>query len=182
MSDAVDEWVVNGLQKFDDKEFKAVDAADLDLGAEEGKIEGGDTEEKAATIELVSYLKQELEERVSDVVESGRLTDSPCVLVVPSGGMGLNMERILKMSDQEFAPTKRILEINPRHPIIRNLAVLRAKARDGGEEIGGKLKEWSNFLVDYVLLGEGTVDEPQRVTRTLQSIMTEATDKVVNER
>ena len=180
MSDPVDEWVVNGLQKFDDKEFKAIDAADLNLG-EEAKIEGVDTGEKAATIELVSYLKSELEDRVSDVTESGRLTDSPCVLVVPSGGLGLNMERILKMSDQEFSPTKRILEINPRHPIIRNLASIRAKARDGGDEIAEKLKEWSHFLIDYVLLGEGTVDDPQRVTKTLQSIMTEATDKVVKE-
>ena len=180
MSDPVDEWVVNGLQKFDEKDFKAIDAADLDLGKEAG-IEGGDTEQKAATIELVSYLKAELDERVADVVESSRLTDSPCVLVVPSGGLGLNMERILKMSDQDFAPTKRILEINPKHPIIRNMASVRAVARDGGEEIQAQLQEWSHFLVDYVLLGEGTVDNPQRVTKTLQSIMTEATDKVVKE-
>ena len=175
MSDPVDEWVVNGLQKFDDKEFKAIDSADLDLG-EEVKLEGVGTEDKARTIELVSYLKKELEGRVSDVVESSRLTDSPCVLVVPSGGIGVNMERIMKMANQEFAPTRRILEINPSHPIVRNMGEVLARSRDSEQ-----LKEWAQFLVDYVLLGEGNVEDPQRVMRTLQSIMSAATDQAAKE-
>ena len=61
------------------------------------------------------------------------------------------------------------------------MASFRSGVREGGEEMAARLKEWSHFLVDYVLLGEGTVDNPQRVTKTLQSIMTEATDKVVKE-
>ncbi len=175
MSDPVDEWVVNGLQKFADKEFKAIDAADLDLG-EEVKLEGVGQKDKAQTIELVSFLKKELGDRVADVVESNRLTDSPCVLVVPQGGLGLNMERIMKMTDQEFSPTKRILEINSSHAIIRNMGQVLKKDRDSEQ-----LKEWSQFLVDYVLLGEGTVEDPQRVTRTLQSIMSAATDQAAKE-
>ena len=175
MGDPVDEWVVNGLQKFADKDFKAIDAADLDLG-EETKLEGVDQTDKEQTIELVSYLKKELEGRVADVVESSRLTDSPCVLVVPQGGMGLNMERLMKMTDQEFAPTKRILEVNPGHPIISNMGAALKKDRDSEQ-----LKEWSQFLVDYVLLGEGTVEDPQRVTRALGSIMSAATDQGVKE-
>ena len=175
MGDPVDEWVVNGLQKFADKDFKAIDAADLDLG-EETKLEGVEQTDKEQTIELVSYLKKELDDRVADVVESSRLTDSPCVLVVPQGGMGLNMERLMKMSDQEFSPTKRILEVNPGHPIIRNMGAALKKDRDSEQ-----LKEWSQFLVDYVLLGEGTVEDPQRVTRALGSIMSAATDQSVKE-
>ena len=44
---------------------------------------------------MVSFLKKELEERVEDVKESNRLTDSPCVLVTPQGGMSQNMERLM---------------------------------------------------------------------------------------
>lgn len=171
LDEPVDEWVVNGLQKFADKEFQAIDAADLDLGADEVKLEGVDDEAKEQTIELASFLKKQLGERVSDVRESTRLTDSPCVLVTPQGGISHNMERILKMTDREFTPTKRVLEINPRHPIVRNMGEMLKKERDSAQ-----LKEWAHFLVDYVLLGEGTVENPQRVARTLQSIMSAATE------
>ncbi|MEE2629062.1 MAG: molecular chaperone HtpG, partial [Candidatus Latescibacterota bacterium] len=104
LDEPVDEWVIQGLQKFDEKEFQAVDAADLDLGADEDevKIEGVDDEQKAETIELIDFLKKKLEGRVSDVVESKRLTDSPCLLVAPQGGMSQNMERLMKMSDRDF--------------------------------------------------------------------------------
>lgn len=169
LDEHVDEWVVNHLQKFDEKEFQAVDAADLDLGAEV-KLEGVDDGTREQTIELVSFLKKQLEGRVSDVKESSRLTDSPCVLVVPQGGMSQNMERLLKMTDRQFEPTRRVLEINPRHPIIRNLGELLKRDREATE-----LREWAHVLVDYVLLGEGTVENPQRVTRGLQSLMEAAT-------
>ena len=170
LDEPVDEWVVNSLQEFADKKFQAVDAADLDLGADDVKLEGVDKESKEQTIELVSFLKKQLEDRASDVRESNRLTDSPCVLVTPQGSMSHNMERMMKMADREFQSTKRVLEINPRHPVILNMGEILKKDRDSAQ-----LKEWAGFLIDYVLLGEGTVEDPQRVTRTLQSIMEAAT-------
>ena len=170
LDEPVDEWVVNSLQEFADKKFQAVDDADLDLGADDVKLEGVDKESKEQTIELVSFLKKQLEDRASDVRESNRLTDSPCVLVTPQGSMSHNMERMMKMADREFQSTKRVLEINPRHPVILNMGEILKKDRDSAQ-----LKEWAGFLIDYVLLGEGTVEDPQRVTRTLQSIMEAAT-------
>ncbi len=170
LADPVDEWVVNSLPDFDGKKFEAADAADLDLGDDEVKLEGVTDENQEERIELVSFLKKELEDRVADVKESNRLTDSPCVLVTPQGGMSQNMERLMQMADREFAPTKRVLEVNPKHPVIVNLGHLLKGNRDSA-----KLKQWSHFLVDYVLLGEGKVDDPQRVTATLQSILSAAT-------
>ena len=169
MTDGVDEWVVNALQDFDGKKFQAIDAEDLEL-KEEVKLEGVE-EDKERTIELVSFLKKELEERVADVRESERLTDSPCVLVTPKGGLSQHMERILKATDQEFSPTKRILEINPRHPAIANMGELLKKDRGSAD-----LKEWAQFLVDYVLLAEGTVEEPQRVVKAIQKMMSVASE------
>lgn len=170
LSEPVDEWVVNSLPDFDGKKFQAADAADLNLGDDEVKLEGVTDENQEERIELVSFLKKELEERVEDVKESNRLTDSPCVLVTPQGGMSQNMERLMKMADREFAATKRVLEVNPKHPIIVNMGHLLKGNRDSE-----KLKLWSHFLIDYVLLGEGKVDDPQRVTNTLQSILSAAT-------
>jgi molecular chaperone HtpG len=171
LDEAVDEWVVSSLQKFADKEFQAIDAADLELGDTGPKIEGVREEGREQTIELVSFLQKQLVDRVGDVRESSRLTDSPCVLVTPQGGLSHNMERLLRLSDREYAPTKRILEINPRHPIVRNLARMLSRERDSE-----RLKEWAHLLVDYVLLGEGTVEDAQRVTRLLSSVMESATE------
>ena len=166
----VDEWVVQGLQKFADKEFVGVDAAELDLEEDTVELEGVD-EQKAETIELISFLKQKLAGRVEDVVESKRLTDSPCLLVASQGGLSRNMERLMKMTDQEFKGSLRTLEINRQHPIIRNMAAVLKRDRDSEQ-----LESWAHFLVDFVLLGEGTVEDPQRLSQSLQSIMGAATE------
>ncbi len=178
MDEPVDEWVVHGLQKFADKEFQAVDAADLDLGADADEVQlaGADEEHKAATIELISFLKKQLEGRVADVVESKRLTDSPCVLVAPQGGLSQNMERLMKLTDREFKGHLRLLEINPKHEIIRNMAAVLKRDRDSAQ-----LENWAHFLVDFVLLGEGTVADPQRLSQSLQSIMGAATAHAAEE-
>ena len=175
LGDPVDEWVVNGLQEFSGKKLKAIDSEDLDLG-ETVKLEGVDAENKEETIELMDFLKKELAGRVSDVKESNRLTDSPCAMVTPKGGMSLNMERLMKATDREFEATRRILEINPAHPIIRNMGAVMARSRDAAE-----LKEWAHLLVDYVLIGEGTVENPRRLTRALQGVMSAATSQPLKE-
>ncbi|MBI2506502.1 MAG: molecular chaperone HtpG [Candidatus Latescibacteria bacterium] len=164
LTDPVDEWVMTRLEKYEGKAFQAVDAEEVDLG-KQTRIEGVE-EDREQTIELISFLKKTLAERVADVRESQRLTDSPCALVTPKGGLSHNMERLMKMADREFAPARRVLEINPRHPVIRNLGAHLEKKRQGAQ-----LEEWAHFLVDYVLLGEGTVEDPQRVVRNLQTIM-----------
>ena len=117
-------------------------------------------------IDLIAFLKKELSDRVSDVVESKRLSDSPCVLVTAQGGVSQNMERLMKMADRDFSGSKRVLEVNPRHPIIQNLALRFKQERNASD-----LQDWAHMLVDYVLLGEGKVEDPQRVTRILQLMM-----------
>jgi len=178
LDEPVDEWVIQGLQKFAEKEFQAVDAADLDLAADEDevKLEGVDDEQKAEIIELIAFLKKKLEGRISDVAESKRLTDSPCVLVAPQGGMSQNMERLMHMADREFKSGQRLLEINPKHEIIRNMGAVLKRDRDSDQ-----LNDWAHFLVDFVLLGEGKVEDPQRVGKTLQSIMGVATASAAEE-
>ena len=77
----------------------------------------------------------------------------------------------MKMADRSFSGSKRTLEINPRHPIIENMANRLKKDRSSSE-----LKDWAQMLVDFVLLGEGKVEDPQRITRVLQVMMQTATE------
>jgi molecular chaperone HtpG len=111
------------------------------------------------------------------VKESSRLSDGPCALVVPKGGLSQQMERIMRMSDENFPLTKRTLEINPRHAAIRNMGELLKADRDSAE-----LKEWSHFLVDYVLLAEGKVEDPQRVMSQIQKMMSSVSQQALQAR
>ena len=82
----------------------------------------------------------------------------------------------MKMADRDFAGSQRQLEINPKHDIIRNLSSVLKRDRDSAQ-----LADWAHFLVDFVLLGEGKVDDPQRIGRILQSIMGAATARAAEE-
>ena len=85
---------------------------------------------------MVDHIKQA---RLSD-----RLTDSPAVLVADENDLDINLERILKAAGQSIPSSKRILEINPKHPLIKKLQV--------GQENQADLIE---LLLDQALIIEG---------------------------
>ncbi|MDD4818378.1 MAG: molecular chaperone HtpG [Victivallaceae bacterium] len=119
MTDPIDEWVMQTMMQYDKKKFKSVSKGELELD-EASKKEIAETTEKAAKdyAELLKYVQTELGDKVSEVRFSGRLTDSPCCLVATEFGMNAHMEKILKSLDQQVPETKRILELNAKHPLI----------------------------------------------------------------
>ncbi len=75
---------------------------------------------------VLELFRTALGNRVSEVRESKRLTDSPCCLVNAEGGMSTQMQRLLKMANKDFTESARILEINPSAPLVRRLCRLSA--------------------------------------------------------
>src|SRR5512133_2485403 len=67
---------------------------------------------------LLEFIKGKLDDRVKEVRFSSRLTDSACCLVADEYGMNANMERIMKAMNQDVPESKRVLELNPDHPIV----------------------------------------------------------------
>ena len=84
------------------------------------------------------------------------------------GDPGANFERVMKMFDRLTAESKRILELNPKHPIVQNIAAIAEK---NGDE--AKLRTWSELLYDQALLAEGVVEDPTRLVRALEQMLTE---------
>jgi molecular chaperone HtpG len=165
MIDPVDEWVVKSLTTFDKKALRSVAHGDIDLGdaPEQASAE-------AEVSPAVEAVKKALGDRVKDVRASKRLTDSASVLVADAGDPGANFERIMRMVDQGGATeTKRILELNPTHPIVKNLAALAKR-----EPESPKLGEWSELLLDQALLSEGVVQDPASLVRRIQELLTQA--------
>ena len=68
--------------------------------------------------DLTALLKNELKDKISDVIVSDRLTKSPVLLVAEESGMDINMEKLMKMHNQKTPDSKKILEINADHPMI----------------------------------------------------------------
>ncbi|KAM9754269.1 endoplasmin [Menidia menidia] len=130
LTEPVDEYCIQALPEFDGKRFQNV--------AKEGvKFEESDkTKEKREAQEkefepLTTWLKDHaLKDKIEKAILSQRLTNSPCALVASQYGWSGNMERIMKaqayqtgkdISTNYYASQKKTLEINPKHPLVKQM-------------------------------------------------------------
>ncbi|MEE8388356.1 MAG: molecular chaperone HtpG [Acidiferrobacterales bacterium] len=162
----IDEWVVTHLTEFDDKSLVSVSRGDLDLGDLADKEEKKKEEESAKQAKsLIERIQKSLDGKVKDVRVTHRLTTSPACLVADTMDMGGNMERILKEAGQHMPETRKILEINPEHPLV-----LRLKEEPGDD----RFSDWSHILFDQALLAEGgQLQDPANFVRRLNSLLME---------
>ncbi len=169
MTDPIDEWAVQGLREFDEKQL--VSAAKADLELDESEEDKKQREERAGELEgLIDRFQAVLDDDVEEVRISNRLTDSPCCLVVPEGGHHAYLDRLLRAQDPTTPKTKRILELNPTHAVIENLRQLHAQDPEG---VG--LTGWIEMLYDQVLLTEGSpVRDPGRLARRMTELIQQA--------
>ncbi|KAL1343956.1 hypothetical protein HN51_017872 [Arachis hypogaea] len=122
-TDPVDEYLMQYLMDYEDKKFQNVSKEGLKIG-KDAKAK----ELKESFKDLTKWWKSALSsENVDDVKISNRLDNTPCVVVTSKFGWSANMERIMQAqtlsdaSKQAYMRGKRVLEINPRHPIIKEL-------------------------------------------------------------
>jgi molecular chaperone HtpG len=170
--DTIDEWVAKSLHEYDKRRMKSIAHGDIDLGKSED--EKDKPAEEDATL-AVKAIKAALGDKVKDVRISQRLTDSASVLVSSEGDPGANFERILRMMDEKTSESKRILEINPSHPIVKNLNTLAS--RDPGSS---RITAWSALLFDQALLAEGVVQDPAALVKKIQDLLIEVSGAAVS--
>jgi molecular chaperone HtpG len=168
MTDPVDEWAAQGLREYQGKPL--VSAMHADLKLKETEEEKREKEERAKGLgPLAERMKEVLKEHVREVRVSDRLTDSPCCLVVPEGGSHAFVERLLRERGRGVPRVKRILEVNPAHPIIEHLRALQER-----EPGSAQVTEWVEMLYDQALLTEGSsVEDPNRFARRMTALMTQ---------
>ncbi len=169
LTDPIDEWVAQSLTEYDGKKLKSVLKGELEVETEEEKKEkeAKKEENRKQYLGLLEFIKDKLADKVKEVRLSSRLTDSACCLVADEFGMDANMERILKAMNQDIPESKRILELNPDHPIMGILNGLYE--RDKGNP---KLADYCELLLDQALLTEGSqITDPLRFTRLISELM-----------
>ena len=148
--DPIDEWVVQALTEFDGKKLVHAAKGALDLGELSGEEKKREEEAKGAFGGFMADFAAKQPDILKEVRVTSRLSESPCCLVADEHDLGSNLERILKMSNQDVPESKRILEINPDHPLITGL-----KARFDADANDPQLADWYGVLVDQALLAEG---------------------------
>ena len=150
MTDAVDEFWLQNIQKFKEKEFKSITKGKVDLSKLKKDSDKKDKINKniSKINDLINVLKKELEEKISNVIISDRLTKSPILLVADETSMDINMEKLMKMHNKKTPDSKKILEINPDHPMIIKLSETLTKVDH---------KKLSNLLLDQANILDGNV-------------------------
>ncbi|MCL7024034.1 hypothetical protein MKW94_018637 [Papaver nudicaule] len=166
----IDEVAIQNLQTFKEKKFVDISKEDLEMGDED---EVKDREDKQEFNLLCDWMKQQLGDKVAKVQLSKRLSSSPCVLVSGKFGWSANMERLMKAqtlgdtSSLEFMRGRRILEVNPDHPIIRDLNAACKNAPESGEA-----KRAVDLLYDTALISSGfTPDSPADLGNKIYEMM-----------
>ncbi|NBX16605.1 MAG: molecular chaperone HtpG [Proteobacteria bacterium] len=154
LTDPIDEWFVMDYPKFGEAALKSVAKGQLDLdgvGTEPRKSENEEQASPEQLAPLLEVFRRKCSDALKDVKISNRLVDSPCCLVADEHGLSAHMERLMKATNKEFAGNKRILEVNPSHPIILSLV---KKAQNNSADTA--LEEWVEVLYDTALLAEGS--------------------------
>lgn len=165
LSDPIDEFMVSSLTDYKEKKLHDISRGDVDFEktAEEKKAEeSSKTEFKG----LCESLQKLLDSDLKEVRVSSRLKDSPCCLVTDENAMSARMERMMEaMGRTGMEKSKRILEINPTHPICEMLK----KKSEAGEDLG----EWPKALYGQALLAEGSqLPDPASYVKAITQLLT----------
>jgi HSP90 family molecular chaperone len=165
--DPMDGWVMDHLQQYKGKLIRPVEAADIKLDDEEEKPEEKETAKDAEN--LATYLKTVYGDRIEEVRVSKRLVDSPCILVNSKNAPSVQLERLMRMQNQKADFSKKVLEINPKNNLIKEMIRIQ-KAQPDAEV----LKALGIQLLDNMILREGVTEEIETIVPRIHDIMFKA--------
>jgi heat shock protein beta len=177
LTDPIDEYAVQNLTEFDGKRLQSVTKEGLKFGDETDEEKAIEEAYEEKYKPLTKYLKDVYASDVEKIVVSNRVVDSPMVVVTSQYGYSANMERIMKSQAfadnkrQQFMMSKKILEINPRHPIVSRLLALVEEDSDADST-----KNLAKLMFDTACMNSGfsldsTKDFGQRMLQIFKEAM-----------
>ncbi|MGV0742806.1 molecular chaperone HtpG [Mycolicibacterium sp. XJ870] len=159
LTDPVDEVWVGTVTEFDGKPLQSVAKGEVDLDSEDEKAahEAERRELSQDFADLLTWLKETLADHVKEVRLSTRLTESPACLIADTFGITPALARMYRASGQQVPVGKRILELNPKHPLVTGLQ--QAQKSGGDDAHLQQLAETAELLYGTALLAEGDIPE-----------------------
>ncbi len=161
LTDPADEFVVDAIGAYKDKPLKAIDRANVDAGAVSDDV-------KQKLQPLCDYFKEKIAD-IADARATNRLKESAVCLVADEHAMSANMERILQrmQRDRPAPASKRILEINPEHPLVQAMSGILVKDRNDP-----RLERFARLLYDQAVILEGSkVKDPLTFAQRLNEML-----------
>lgn len=163
LTDPVDEVWVGTVTEFDGKPLQSIAKGEVDLSAEGDESEAEREEQQKEFADLLAWMKDTLADHVKEVRLSTRLTDSPACLITDAFGITPALARLYRASGQDIPVGKRILELNPNHPLVTGL---RQAHQDRSDD--PSIAETAELLYGTALLAEGgALDDPARFAEML---------------
>ena len=163
--EAVDDYILSQVGEFEGKKIVSIDQANLEVPEHqhrEGEALAGEQLEN-----LLKWLKEVLGDKVSEVKESKRLSDSPVLVLNPDEMTG-SLQRMMQVMNKDLQSIgPKILEINPYHPIIRQLSVL-------SQQDDPFAKVAVEQLFDNALIAAGLIVDPRNIVQRMNQILEKA--------
>lgn len=160
-TESVDEFVFDSISEFKERKFVRADQADIDL--DDAVMDGeamGDEEIGA----LQTWWRETMGDVVTEVKTGRRLVGSPVVALVPEDSPNTQMRAMMKAMGQEVPGVKPVLEINPRHELVKKLSRLRVNNPEVADLVARQ-------LVDQAMLAAGLVEHPQQLAARMNEIL-----------
>lgn len=171
LTDPVDEVWVGTVTEFDGKPLQSVAKGEVDLSSEGEEREAEREEQQKDFADLLTWMKETLSDHVKEVRLSSRLTESPACLITDAFGVTPALARLYRASGQDIPVGKRILELNPNHPLVTGLREAQKKAEDDAAR--AQVAETAELLYGTALLAEGgALDDPARFAELLADRLT----------
>jgi molecular chaperone HtpG len=161
LTEPADEFVVDSLHEYKGKALKAIDKAGID----QANVSDDD---KKKYQPLLDYLKAQLAD-IGDARLTNRLKESAVCLVADEHAMSASMERLMRQMqrDKPMPASKRILEVNPNHPLVQALEKLLAKDANDA-----RLAKYARLLYDQAVILEGSkVKDPLVFAQRLNELL-----------
>jgi molecular chaperone HtpG len=171
--DPIDELWLRMRREFEGKPLASVSQGGVDLGSgADGTKEGSVPEEIGERFKaLLLALRVALQDEIKDVRLSARLTSSPACLVGEPGDLSAHIEDLLRRSGRDVPQAKRVLEVNPSHPLLMRLVAFHAAHPDDE-----RFRCYAELLHGQAILAEGgTLSDPAAFSRRLAELLVEAT-------
>ena len=171
LGDPIDEFCVQHLSEYEKRKVKSIAKDDVNI------LDGGDeiTKKKLQKLKemykpLTEWFKNHLGKQVEKVTISNKLLDDPVYIFTSQYGHSAQMEKINRaqaFANQDKASSymlaKKTLELNPHHPVIKEM-LTRVKAADGGE-LSQETKEYADLMWNMALLNSGfLIENPSEMT------------------
>ena len=166
LTDPVDEVWVGTVTEFDGKPLQSVAKGEVDLDSGEEHSDAEREEQQKEFADLLAWLTETLSEHVKEVRLSTRLTESPACLITDAFGITPALARLYRASGQDVPIGKRILELNPNHPLVTGLRDAHKTADDDAARTVAA--ETAELLYGTALLAEGgALEDPARFAELL---------------